>query len=259
MLARRFFSCLVVTSLLLQTNAIPGFANEKIDPDLLPPDITLPTGTITPISPASNSGSAATNNSPSQPAAGETGSQPGTGQAAQPLASLKSPSSGPTPPTVDPQKPDPLATIETDKGTIVIRLFRKLAPRTVANFVDIAGTGFYNNSSFHRVVPGFCIQGGDPHGNGSGVYIEPNGQVRLLALETSPSLKHNVAGVVAMAHFPKNIDTASCQFYITLAPQSSLDGQYSIFGGVINGMDVVNSIAKGDKIKSISVREQESQ
>jgi cyclophilin family peptidyl-prolyl cis-trans isomerase len=241
----KLLSCFIVCWLILQTSTQAGFAKGKLDQDLVPPDITLPTGSQ---SPASTSPGVSSRSS-------STSSPQSTGTAAL-TGSSNAPSSGPAPPPTDPSKPDPLALIETDKGTIVIRLFRQLAPRTVANFIDIAGTGFYNNTSFHRVEPGFCIQGGDPRGDGSGVYFEPNGQVRLLSLETSPSLKHNTSGVVAMAHFPRNPDTVSCQFYITLSPQPSLDGQYSIFGGVVNGMDVVNSIAKGDKIKSISVREQ---
>ena len=232
--------------LLLQFAPQPGLAGGKLDSDLLPPDITLPTGSQSGTSSSTSTGSSPSNTASSQP----PGSPPAT------TGSTTAPSSGPTPPPVDPQKPDPIAVIDTEKGTITIRLFRKLAPRTVASFIDITATGFYNNTTFHRVEPGFCIQGGDPRGDGSGVYFEPNGQIRLLSLETNPALKHNAAGVVAMAHFPRNPDTVSCQFYITLAPQPSLDGQYSIFGGVVNGMDVVNRIAKGDKIKSISVQEQ---
>ncbi len=69
-------------------------------------------------------------------------------------------------------RPDPLAVIETDKGNITIELFRKYAPKTVANFIDLASKGFYNGLTFHRVEPGFCIQGGDPRGDGFGVYYE---------------------------------------------------------------------------------------
>jgi cyclophilin family peptidyl-prolyl cis-trans isomerase len=166
-------------------------------------------------------------------------------------------SSGPASNQPASQKPDPIATIETEKGNITIRLFRQYAPKTVENFIDLAGKGFYNGLIFHRVEPGFCIQGGDPNGNGSGVYFEPGTQnIRLIPLEVSSSLKHNAAGVVAMARFPKNPNTASCQFYITLAPQPKLDGSYSIFGGVTSGMEVVNAIAKGDKMLRVSVQEQ---
>ncbi len=83
-------------------------------------------------------------------------------------------------------------------------------------------------------------------------------QPRILPLETNPCLKHNAAGVVAMAHFPKNPNTASCQFYITLAAEPQLDGDYSVFGGVLPpGMDVVNKIVKGDKMNRVYVQERQ--
>lgn len=149
---------------------------------------------------------------------------------------------------------DPVATIETAKGTITIRLFQSLAPKTVANFVELAQKGFFNGLTFHRVEPNFCIQGGDPLGNGFGMYQDPQTkQPRFLELEIAPQLKHNMPGVVAMAHGPSP-NSASCQFYITLSPQPSLDGKYAIFGGVISGMNVVQSIAKGDKMNTVSVQ-----
>src|SRR5262249_33922317 len=133
--------------------------------------------------------------------------------------------------------------------------FRKYAPNTVAAFVEMCNKGFYDGLTFHRVEPGFVIQGGDPNGNGSGLYIDPaTNQPRFLNLETNPHLRHNAPGVVAMARFGKNPNTASCQFYITLAPQPKLDNQYSVFGGVTQGMDVVKSIEKGDKIQSIKIQ-----
>jgi peptidyl-prolyl cis-trans isomerase B (cyclophilin B) len=233
----------------------PALASNKLDPQFVPPDITLPSG-----------GSSASG-AVSSPAASGTPA-PGTAAGASPATSPNLPpsiqppgggavSSGPQGNEQASNKPDPIATIETEKGTITIRLFRQYAPKTVANFVDLAGKGFYNGLIFHRVEPGFCIQGGCPNGNGSGVYYEPGTQnMRFLPLETNPSLKHNAPGVVAMARFPKNPNTSSCQFYITLAPQPKLDGQYSIFGGVTSGMDVVNSIAKGDKMLRVVVQEQ---
>lgn len=149
---------------------------------------------------------------------------------------------------------DPIATIETAKGTIVIRLFQSLAPKTVANFVELAQKGFFNGLTFHRVEANFCIQGGDPLGNGFGMYTDPQTkQPRFLELEIAPQLKHNMPGVVAMAHGPSP-NSASSQFYITLSPQPSLDGKYAIFGGVISGMNVVQSIAKGDKMNTVSVQ-----
>jgi cyclophilin family peptidyl-prolyl cis-trans isomerase len=153
------------------------------------------------------------------------------------------------------QSEDPLAILTTNKGVIVIRLFQKYAPNTVANFIELCQSGFYNGLTFHRVEPGFVIQGGDPNGNGSGLYMDPaTNKPRFLNLETNPHLRHNAPGVVAMARFGRNPNSASCQFYITLARQPSLDNQYSIFGGVISGMDAARQIVVGDKILSIEIQ-----
>jgi len=154
------------------------------------------------------------------------------------------------------QATDPVAVIETERGTITMRLFQKYAPRTVEAFIEMVKAGFYNGLTFHRVEPGFVVQGGCPNGNGSGFFIDPKtNHPRLLLLEPSAYLKHNAAGVVAMAHTAKNPHSSSCQFYITLGPQPNLDGRYSIFGGVISGMDVVQQIQKGDKIQSITMEQ----
>jgi len=245
---RRMFCCfyrLALIMALLVVSYPEALAINKIDPELIPPDVTLSTSPVLP-APVTSSGSANGTSAP-QPST-QAGTNP---PAAQPQAASALNQPG------EAQKSDPLAMIETEKGTILVRLFRKFAPKTVANFIELSNTGFYNGLTFHRVEPGFCIQGGDPKGDGSGIYFEPGGQKpRFLPLEVSSSLKHNAPGVVAMAHFPKNSGTSSCQFYITLAPQPSLDGDYSIFGGVINGMDVVNKIAKGDKITRITIREE---
>ncbi len=155
------------------------------------------------------------------------------------------------------QSGDPVAVIETSKGTIVIRLFRQLAPRTTQAFTQMCSEGFYNGLNFHRYEPGFVIQGGCPNGNGTGNYIDRNtGRPRYLPLEVTPALRHNAPGVVAMARAPGDLNSASCQFYITLGPKSQLDQQYTIFGGVVRGMDVVNNIRVGDKIINIQVQEQ---
>ncbi len=153
-----------------------------------------------------------------------------------------------------PNASDPVAIIVTNKGSITIRLFAKYAPKTVANFVDLVNRGFYNGLTFHRVVPGFVIQGGCPNGNGTGMFIDPaTKKVRMIPLETNPVLKHNAPGVVAMARMGNDLNSSSCQFYITLAPQPSLDNKYSVFGGVVSGLDVVKNIIVGDKIISITL------
>ena len=143
-------------------------------------------------------------------------------------------------------KTDRVAVITTNKGVIKFRLYEKDAPNTSANFIQLAKKKFYDGLTFHRVEPGFVIQGGDPNGNGSG------GSGKNIKLEVSPKLKHDAAGVVAMAR-SQDPDSASCQFYITLAASPSLDMNYAVFGRVIKGMDVVNKIKVGDKMKTVRI------
>jgi peptidyl-prolyl cis-trans isomerase B (cyclophilin B) len=158
-------------------------------------------------------------------------------------------------PTATDALPDPLAVIETTKGTVTVRLFRQYAPRTVANFIDLAQKGFYNGLTWHRVVPGFVVQSGCPKGDGSGGYIDPQtGQRRTLPLELHQRLRHNAAGVVAMARFGADLNSASSQFYITLTPQPRLDNKYTVFGGVVSGMEAVQSITPQDKIVGVSLK-----
>lgn len=138
------------------------------------------------------------------------------------------------------------ATIETNKGNIVVSLNAQAAPEHVNNFIFLSQAGFYNGLTFHRVEPGFVIQGGDPLGTGNGGpgYTIPG----------EFSLKH-VEGALAMARLPDqanpNRESSGSQFYITLAPTEFLDGQYSVFGKVEEGMDVVRSIEVGDTIERI--------
>ncbi len=147
---------------------------------------------------------------------------------------------------------NPLVIMQTTKGTIVMRIYLGLAPGTAANFLDLVNRGFYNGLTFHR-VENWVIQGGDPNGNGTGVFIDPQThQPRYLALEVSPRLHHNGPGVVAMAH-GRSPNSSSCQFYITKKAAPALDGSYSIFGGVVQGMDVVYNISAGDRILSAEV------
>lgn len=138
------------------------------------------------------------------------------------------------------------AVLETNKGTIKFKLFENDAPITAKNFIDLAGKGFYNGLKFHRVEPGFVIQGGDPKGNGSG------GSDKTIPLEVTPKLKHDSAGIVAMAR-TADPNSASSQFYITLAPQPFLDMNYAVFGKVVEGLDVVKSIKIGDVMKKVTI------
>lgn len=142
---------------------------------------------------------------------------------------------------------DPVVLMQTTKGTIVMRIYTGMAPNTAASFLDLVSRGFYNGLTFHR-VENWVIQGGDPSGTGNGVFVDPqSGQPRYLQLEASRYLRHNAPGVVAMAH-GKSLNSSSCQFYITKKAMPALDGSYSIFGGVLQGMDVVYNIARGDRI-----------
>jgi peptidyl-prolyl cis-trans isomerase B (cyclophilin B) len=158
-------------------------------------------------------------------------------------------------PSADAPQPDPLAVIQTTKGPITIRLFRQYAPRTVANFIDLVQKGFYNNLAWHRVVPGFVVQTGCPKGDGTGGYVDPaTGQPRTLPLELDQHLRHNAAGVVAMARFGSDLNSASSQFYITLSPLPKLDNKYTVFGGVVSGMDAVQHITPQDRILGVNLQ-----
>jgi len=129
----------------------------------------------------------------------------------------------------------PMATIETTQGKIVIELYSDKAPKTVANFVKLASSGFYNGIIFHRVIPSFMIQTGDPTGTGRG------GPGYTFADEFSPDLKHESAGTVSMANAGPN--TNGSQFFITLAPTPWLNNKHSIFGRVTEGQKIVEAIA----------------
>jgi len=138
------------------------------------------------------------------------------------------------------------AVIEMDAGKITIELYEKDAPGTVENFVKLAKRGFYDGLTFHRIVPGFVVQGGDPNGDGTG---GPGYQIK----GEFNSRKH-VTGTVAMAR-SASPDSAGSQFYITLAPQPFLDNKYSVFGQVLEGMDVVMKIKRGDRMKKVTIVE----
>ncbi len=131
---------------------------------------------------------------------------------------------------------NPTAEIETTLGTITIELFAAEAPDTVKNFVTLAEKGYYNGVIFHRVIPGFMIQGGDPTGTGRG------GPGYTILDEFHPKLRHSKAGMLSMAN--AGPDTGGSQFFITLAATPHLDDRHSIFGQVIAGQDVVKKIGE---------------
>ncbi|HEY0384796.1 MAG TPA: peptidylprolyl isomerase, partial [Pyrinomonadaceae bacterium] len=137
------------------------------------------------------------------------------------------------------------ASVNTDKGAFIIELLPEEAPLNVDNFVRLAQSGYFNNITFHRVVPNFVVQGGDPRGDGNG---GPGYQIRCEINEVSFD-----RGVVGMALSGK--DTGGSQWFITHSPQPHLDGGYTVFGRVREGMDVVDRLARGDVIRSINVTE----
>lgn len=135
--------------------------------------------------------------------------------------------------------------VKTGKGDIEGTLFASKTPVTVANFLNLAKRGFYNGITFHRVIPDFMIQGGDPDGTGGG------GPGYTFEDEFRPDLKHDKPGIFSMAN--RGPRTNGSQFFITHVPTAWLDGKHTVFGTVTKGQDVVNAIKQGDKITSIEI------
>jgi cyclophilin family peptidyl-prolyl cis-trans isomerase len=156
---------------------------------------------------------------------------------------------------IDPKKKY-IATISTDKGDMVIELFADKTPKTVNNFVFLAREGYYDGTIFHRVIPDFMAQGGDPTGTGRG------GPGYKFNDEFHPSLKHDKPGILSMANAGPG--TNGSQFFITHTPTPHLNGKHSVFGQLTSGMDVLLSIPPRDpmrpeypgvKINSITITE----
>ena len=139
----------------------------------------------------------------------------------------------------------PYVLIETDRGKLTIELFPEVAPKTVARFLNLAQKGFYNGLTFHRVVPKFLIQGGDPAGDGTGGSGLP--------IPAEFSGKKHVAGTVGMARL-RDPDSADSQFYICLEPQPFLDGKYTVFGQVVEGLDFLPKIQEGDVMRKVTLK-----
>lgn len=135
-------------------------------------------------------------------------------------------------------------TIDTDKGQIVIEIYPDKMPITTANVEKLVNKGFYDGLTFHRVED-WVVQGGDPNGNGTG---GPGWKIKL---ETHPDLK-NVRGAVAMAR-SRERDSAGSQFYILKKDASWLDGDYAVFGKVLQGMEIVDKLANGDRMNKITL------
>lgn len=140
------------------------------------------------------------------------------------------------------------ATITFENGEkIIIDLFEEAAPKTVENFETLAKKGFYDGVIFHRVIPGFVAQGGDPTGTGMG------GPGYTIKCETEGNPHKHVAGSLSMAHAGK--DTGGSQFFLVHEPQPHLDGVHTVFGQVTEGMDVVLRIKQGDVMETVVVEE----
>ena len=146
-------------------------------------------------------------------------------------------------------------TIHTNKGDIDATLFASKVPATVANFLNLAKSGFYDGIVFHRVIKDFMIQVGDPLTKQEGAEARwgTGGPGYKFADEIDPSLKHNKPGILSMANAGPN--TNGSQIFITHVPTPHLDGKHAVFGEVTKGMDVVNKIEKGDKITKITLHD----
>jgi peptidyl-prolyl cis-trans isomerase B (cyclophilin B) len=154
--------------------------------------------------------------------------------------------SAPPPMTLDTTKKY-TATFETSRGNVVVDLFAKEAPKTVNNFVFLAKDGFYDGTVFHRVIPDFMVQGGDPTGTGRG------GPGYKFEDETKGSPHKHKRGTLSMANAGPN--TNGSQFFITHVVTDWLDGKHTVFGEVRSGQDIVDAIKQGDTLKSVKVEE----
>lgn len=143
------------------------------------------------------------------------------------------------------------AEIKTSKGTMNVEFFEDSAPGTVKNFVDLSNKGFYDGLKFHRVIPDFVIQGGCPHGTGTG------GPGYKIKCETRGDNQYHDRGVLSMAHAGR--DTGGSQFFICHSRRNTahLDGNHTVFGKVVEGLDVIDAIRQGDVIEKITITETE--
>ena len=171
----------------------------------------------------------------------------GVAQTTQPAKSGKKHYDAPPPMRIDVNK-QYSATIETDKGKIVLDLYAKEAPGTVNNFVFLARDGYYDGITFHRVIPNFMIQGGDPAGTGAG------GPGYTIKDEVANNPHKHQRGTLSMAK-TREPDSGGSQFFVTHVPTPHLDGIHTVFGQVREGQDVVDKIQKGDVMKTITIEE----
>lgn len=142
------------------------------------------------------------------------------------------------------------AVIDTDRGRMVLDLYPSEAPATVRNFSQLAQSGFYDGLTFHRVIPNFVIQGGCPRGDGTG------GPGYTIKCEIEGNPHHHQRGSLSMAHAGK--DTGGSQFFICHSPQAHLDGVHTVFGAVVEGFDVLDSIRQGDHMTRVTITEDDA-
>ncbi len=187
---------------------------------------------------------------PVQPATQPNGEKPAESAEATPRAEPQSPAEEQLHTSAVKVTGSEIAVVKTNKGVIRFKFYPKDAPNTVASFIELADKRFYDGLKWHRVVPGFVIQGGDPLSKTDDPAVGSGGPGWRLKAEFN-SRKH-LLGTVAMAR-SQDPDSAGSQFYICLAPQPSLDGQYTVFGQVTSGMDVVQKIQQGDLIESVVI------
>lgn len=139
------------------------------------------------------------------------------------------------------------AVMDTDRGRMILDLYPDAAPGTVDNFVKLIQSGFYDGLTFHRVIPNFVVQGGCPRGDGTG------GPGYTIKCETAGNPHKHVRGSLSMAHAGK--DTGGSQFFICHSPQSHLDNVHTVFGQVVEGLDVLDQIRQGDHMTAVSIRD----
>ena len=147
--------------------------------------------------------------------------------------------------------PNKRAVFDTSRGAIEADLYADEVPNTVANFEKLANAGFYDGTKFHRVIPNFMVQGGDPYSQTGKGPAGTGGPGYTIKCECEKNVHQHVAGTLSMAHAGK--DTGGSQFFICHTPQRHLDGVHTVFGQVTKGQDVVNAIRQNDEVKSIRV------
>lgn len=202
------------------------------------------TGSVgdTPATTTAGSATATTGSAPkTPPTAAATATASGAGSADSPASG-----SGPkvsrtaAPGATAPKAGDPVAILDTDKGRIVVKFFSNKAPNHVKNFIKLAEKGFYDGTKFHRTIPGFMIQGGDPNTKKSDRSVWGQGGPGYTVKAEFNDI-HHARGILSMAR-AQDPNSAGSQFFIMVADNSGLDGQYTVFGQVIEGMDVVDKI-----------------